>query len=57
MPKSVISDKRLQFVVELTKELNRMLEIKTKLSTVFYLQTDRQIEQRPGTVLKVLYGI
>jgi len=57
LPKSVISDKRLQFVVELTKELNRMLEIKTKLSTVFYLQTDRQIEQRPGTVLKVLYGI
>jgi len=31
-------------MVELTKELNRMLEIKTKLLIVFHLQTDRQME-------------
>ena len=40
--KSVILDRGLQFVAELTKELNKMLEIKTKLLTFFQLQTDRQ---------------
>ncbi len=30
--------------VELTKELNRMLGIKTKLSTIFHPQMDRQTE-------------
>jgi len=29
----------------LIKELNKMLEIKTKLLTAFYLQTDGQIER------------
>ena len=33
---SVISDRGPQFAVELIRELNRMLGIKTKLSTVFY---------------------
>ena len=42
---SVVSDRRPQFVVELTKKLNRMLGIKTKLLISFYLQTDRQTEQ------------
>ena len=37
---SIVSDRGLQFVVEITKELNIMLEIKTKLSTAFYPQTD-----------------
>jgi len=37
LPKSVISDIRPQFAVEFTKELNRMLEIKTKLSASFHL--------------------
>ena len=37
---SIISDREPQFVVEITKELNIMLEIKTKLSTAFYPQTD-----------------
>jgi len=32
-------------MAELTKELNRMLGIKTKLSTVFHSQTDGQTEQ------------
>ena len=45
LPESVISDREPQFAAELTRELNKMLEIETKLSTVFYLQTDGQIEQ------------
>jgi len=42
---SVVSDRRLQFAVKLTKELNRMLGIEKKLSTVFHLQTDGQTKQ------------
>jgi len=42
---SIVSDRRPQFAAELTKKLNRMLGIKTKLSTAFYLQTDGQTEQ------------
>ena len=42
---SVVSDRRPQFAVELTKELNRMLEIETKLSTAFHPQTDGQTKQ------------
>ena len=42
LPESVVLDRGPQFVTELTKKLNRMLEIKTKLSTIFYLQTDGQ---------------
>ena len=41
----MILDKRPQFVVELTKELDRMLEIEMKLLTSFQLQIDRQTEQ------------
>ena len=41
---SVVSDRGPQFAAELTKELNRMLGIKTKLSTAFHLQTDGQTE-------------
>ena len=40
----VVLDRELQFVAELTKELNNMLGIKTKLSTSFHPQIDRQIE-------------
>ena len=36
LPESVVSDRGLQFVVELMKKLNRMLGIKTKLLTVFH---------------------
>ena len=42
MLECVISDREPQFKVELTKELNRMLEIETRLLTVFYLQMDKQ---------------
>ena len=41
---SVVSDRGPQFAVELTKELNQMLGIKTKLSTAFHPQTDGQTE-------------
>jgi len=44
LPESVVLDRGLQFAVELTKELNRMLGIQTKLSTTFHPQTDRQTE-------------
>ena len=39
--KSVILDREPQFTADLTKEVNRMLEIETKLSTFFYPQIDR----------------
>ena len=41
LPESVVSDRRPQFAAELTKELNRMLGIETRLSTAFHPQTDR----------------
>jgi len=44
-PEGVVSDRGPQFAVELTKELNRMLGIKTKLSMVFHPQTDGQTER------------
>ena len=45
LPESVVSDRGPQFVAELTKELNRMLGIETRLSTVFHPQTDGQTER------------
>jgi len=45
LPESVVLDRGPQFAAELTKELNRMLGIKTKLSTAFHPQTDRQTER------------
>jgi len=39
---SIVSDREPQFTAGLTKELNRMLGIKTKLSTAFHPQTDGQ---------------
>ena len=44
LPESVVLDRGPQFAAELTKELNRILGIETRLSTVFHLQTDRQME-------------
>jgi len=34
---SIISDRRPQFVAELTRELNKILGIETKLSTAYHL--------------------
>jgi len=45
LPESVVSDRGPQFAAELTKELNRMLGIKTKLSTAFHPQTDGQTKR------------
>jgi len=45
LPEIVVSDRGPQFVAELTKELNRMLGIKTRLSTAFHPQIDRQMER------------
>jgi len=44
LPKSIISDRGAQFAAELMKELNGILEIETKLLTVFYPQIDGQTE-------------
>ena len=44
LPESVISDRGPQFVAELMKELNKMLEIEMRLSTAFHPQTDEQME-------------
>ena len=44
LPESVVLDRGLQFAVELTKELNKMLGIEIKLSTVFHPQMDGQTE-------------
>jgi len=41
LPKSIILDRGPQFIAELMKELNKILEIKSKMSTTFYPQTDR----------------
>ena len=45
LPESIISDRGPQFAAGLMKELNEMLGIKSKLSTVFHPQTDRQTER------------
>jgi len=45
LPESVISDRGLQFAAELTKELNKMLGIETKLSIAYHPQTDGQMER------------
>ena len=44
LPESVMLDRRPQFAAELTKELNKMLRIKTKLSILFYLRINNQTE-------------
>ena len=45
LPKSIIMDRGAQFAAGMMKELNQMLGIDTKLSTVYHLQTDGQIER------------
>ena len=45
LPESIISDRGLQFVAGIMQELNRMLGIESKLSTVFHPQTDGQTEK------------
>jgi len=45
LPESMVLDRGPQFAAELTKELNRILGIETRLLTAFHLQTDGQMEQ------------
>jgi len=45
LPENMVLDREPQFAAELTKELNRMLGIKTKLLTLFHPQADGQIER------------
>ena len=45
LPESIISDRRPQFAAGLMRELNRILGIKSKLSTVFHPQTDKQTKR------------
>ena len=45
LPESVILDREPQFAAGLTKELNKMLEIETKLSTAYHPETDGQTER------------
>jgi len=45
LPKSIISDRGLQFMAGLMRELNQILGIKSKMSTVFHPQTDGQTER------------
>ena len=45
LPESVISDREPQFVAGLTRELNKMLGIETKLSTAYHPEIDGQMER------------
>jgi len=45
LPESMTSDREPQFAAELTKKLNRILGIETKLLTAFHPQTGGQTEQ------------
>ena len=45
LPESIVLDRGLQFAAEMTKELNKILGIKTRLSTSYHPQIDGQIER------------
>ena len=45
LPESMISDRGPQFVVGLTRELNKMLGIETKLSMAYHPETNGQTER------------
>jgi len=45
LPESIISNRGAQFAAGMMKELNEKLGIRTKLSTAYHLQTDRQTER------------
>ena len=44
LPESIILDRGPQFMAGIMRELNRMLEIESKLSMTFHPQTDGQME-------------
>ena len=45
LPESVISDRGPQFAAGMTRELNKILGIETKLSMAYHPETDRQTER------------
>ena len=45
LPESIISDRGVQFVAGMMKEMNNLLVIQTKLSTAYHPQTDGQTER------------
>jgi len=45
LPESIVSDRKVQFAVEMMKELSHLLEIQTKLLMAYYSQTDEQIKR------------
>ena len=45
LPKSIISDRRPQFMAGLIRELYKILEIESKMSMTFHPQTDGQTER------------
>ena len=45
LPESIISDRGVQFVAGMMKELNNSLGIQTKLLTAYHPQTDGQMER------------
>ena len=55
LPESIVLDREPQFIAEIIKELNEILEIKTKLSTAYYPQTDRQTERVNQELEQYLY--
>jgi len=54
LPESIILDRGAQFAAGLMNELNKILEIETKLLIAFHPQTDEQ-KPRVGAVLKNVY--
>ena len=45
LPESIISDRGVQFVAGMMKELNNLLGIQTKLSMAYHPQMDGQMER------------
>jgi len=45
LPESIISDRGVQFMVGMMRELNNLLGIQMKLSTAYHPQTDGQMER------------
>ena len=55
VPRKILSNRKSQFALKFIKELTKALETKKMLSTVYYPQTDSQIErinQEIGTFLQ-----
>jgi len=45
LPENIILDRGMQFAVGMVKELNNLLKIQTKLSTIYHSQTNSQTKR------------